>query len=267
MVKGAVNDVLCESGIRRYLKTDGLELRVYPTITSTNTVLKQLAAEGASEGLVLLAGEQTQGRGRMGRSFYSPPDTGLYMSVLLRPAFSAPEAVKITACAAVAVAEAIEALSGCDTQIKWVNDILIGGKKVCGILTEAAMDRESGMMDHVVVGIGVNTALPAGDFPEELRSVAGAVFGDEAIPELRCRMAAEILDRLMAYYGDLGSEHCYTAYRRRSVVLYKPVNIFSPGRESIPAEVLDIDRDFSLLVRLEDGSTQRINSGEVSIRL
>lgn len=261
------SDVLSETGIRRHLKTDGVKLQVRSTVTSTNTVLKGLAAEGAEEGLVLLAAAQTQGRGRMGRSFYSPPDTGLYMSVLLRPAVSAVEAARITACAAVAVAEAIEALSGRDTQIKWVNDVLMNGKKVCGILTEASTDFESGMVNYVVVGIGVNTALPPGDFPGELRDVAGAAFGAERPPELRCRLAAEVLDRLMDYYRRPDSEHIYRAYRARSVVLRKSVNILSPGRDSVPAEVLDIDRDYSLLVRLEDGSTRRINSGEVSVRM
>lgn len=261
------SDVLCASGIRRHLKTPGLKLQVRSTVTSTNTVLKALAAEGAEEGFVLLAAEQTQGRGRMGRSFFSPPGTGLYMSVLLRPAVSAVEAARLTACAAVAVAEAVEALSGRDTQIKWVNDVLMDGKKICGILTEASMDFESGMVSYIVVGIGINATLPPGDFPEDLRSIAGAAFEPDRLPELRCRLAAEVLDRLMDYYRRSDGEDIYRAYRARSLVLRKPVSLLSPGRDSVPAEVLDIDRDYSLLVRLEDGSTQRVNSGEVSVRV
>ena len=132
------SDVLSEEGIRRHLKHQELKLQVYKTITSTNTVLKSLAAEGAPAGLVLIAEEQTAGRGRMGRSFYSPADSGLYLSLLLRPNVSAVEATRLTACAAVAVAETIEELSGRPAQIKWVNDIFVDGRKVCGILTEAS---------------------------------------------------------------------------------------------------------------------------------
>ena len=180
------SDVLSEEGIRRHLKHQELELQVYKTITSTNTVLKALAAEGAPAGLALIAGEQTAGRGRMGRSFYSPADSGLYLSLLLRPNVSAVEATRLTACAAVAVAETIEELSGRPAQIKWVNDIFVDGRKVCGILTEASVDCENGMMHYVIIGLGVNTRVPAGDFPEELKGIAGAAFDANSIPELRC---------------------------------------------------------------------------------
>ena len=175
-------DLLSAQGVERYLKTPGLRLQYVPSLPSTNTALKAMAADGAPEGTVLIAGEQTAGRGRMGRSFYSPPDSGLYLSLLLRPDMSAVEATRLTACAAVAVAETIEALSGREAQIKWVNDILVDGRKVCGILTEASVDCENGMMRHVIIGIGVNTHVPKTDFPEELRSIAGAAFDAEDIP-------------------------------------------------------------------------------------
>lgn len=259
--------MLSESGVLRWLKTDGIQVRVRPVVTSTNDVLKDLAAEGAAEGLALLAEEQTQGRGRMGRSFYSPPGTGLYMSVLLRPAVSAGAAAEITACAAVAAAEAIEELSGRGAGIKWVNDVLLDGKKVCGILTEAATDPESGAPRWVVVGIGVNIAPPAGDFPEELRSVAGAVFEKDPGPDCRCRLAAGILDRLTAYSQRPGDARVYRAYKARSLALGRNVALLVPGREPISAEALDIGADYSLLVRLEDGSLQEVRSGEISLRL
>ncbi len=261
------SDVLSEEGIRRHLMHQELRLQVYPTITSTNTVLKTLAAEDAPAGLVLIAGEQTAGRGRMGRSFYSPADSGLYLSLLLRPRMSAVEATRLTACAAVAVAETIEELSGRQTQIKWVNDIFADGRKVCGILTEASMDFESGMMHYVIIGLGVNTHVPAGDFPEELRGIAGAAFDTGSIPELRCRLAAGILDRLAVYTEKSDAPEVFAGYKRRSLVLGKEVNILSPGRAPVPAEVLDLNEDYSLRVRLPDGSTADLNSGEVSIRL
>lgn len=263
----SASDVLSEDGIRRHLKNQVLNIQVYKTITSTNTVLKALAAEGAPAGLALVACEQTAGRGRMGRSFYSPADSGLYLSLLLRPDMSAVEATKLTACAAVAAAETIEELSGRSAQIKWVNDIFVDGRKVCGILTEASVDCENGLMRYVIIGLGVNTHVPAGDFPEELRDIAGAAFDTESIPELRCRLAAGILDRLAAYTEKPDAPNVFDAYKRRSLVLGKAVNILSPGKDPVPAQVLDLKEDYSLLVRLPDGSTKQLNSGEVSIRI
>ena len=260
------SDVLSEEGIRRHLRHQELKLRVYRSITSTNTMLKTLAAEGAPSGLALIAGEQTAGRGRMGRSFYSPPGTGLYLSLLLRPAMRAEEAVCLTACAAVAVAETLEDLSGRETCIKWVNDVIMDGRKVCGILTEAGVDCENGMMNYVIIGSGVNLRAPEGGFPAELRSIAGAAFEAEEIPELRCRMAAGILDRLMEYAAEPAAPGVFAAYRRRSLVLGQAINILTPGREPVPAVALDLMEDYSLLVRYADGSTGRLNSGEVSVR-
>jgi len=263
----SVSDVLSAEGIARHLRHRELDVRFYKTIGSTNTVLKGLAAEGAPAGLALVAEEQTLGRGRMGRSFYSPPESGLYLSLLLRPQMPAADAVRLTACAAVAVAESIEALSNRAAQIKWVNDIFVDGRKVCGILTEASVDCESGMMHHVIIGIGVNTRVPDGDFPEELRGIAGAAFGAETVPELRCRLAAAILDRLMDYTPDPAAPAVFEGYKKRSLVLGKDIDILAPGREPEPAVALDLNEDYSLLVRLPDGSTRRLNSGEVSVKL
>lgn len=260
-------DVLSVESVRRYLRHREITPEVYKTISSTNTVLKARAAEGAEEGLALIAGEQTAGRGRMGRSFYSPADSGLYMSLLLRPRIAAREATGLTACAAVAVAETIEALSGRAAQIKWVNDVLLDGRKVCGILSEASLDCESGELAYVIVGIGINAVRPAESFPEELRQIAGAVFERAEIPELRARLAAGVLDRLMDYAAAPNSEHCFEAYRSRSLVLGKPVKLLIPGREPECAEALALNRDYSLQVRLPDGSERAVSSGEVSVRV
>ena len=261
------SDVLSEAGIRRYLRDGRLQVRFYPSLTSTNTVLKQMAADGAPEGLALIAGEQTAGRGRMGRQFYSPPNTGLYMSLLLRPSMAAADSTAVTACAAVAVAQTIEEFSSRSAEIKWVNDVLVGGKKVCGILTEASIDCETGMIQYLIIGIGINTAVPHGDFPEELRAVAGAAFSGERIPELRCRVAAGVLDRIIRYAGDLSNEEIFEEYKRRSFLLNRPINILTAGREPEPAVAVDLDRDFALIVRCGDGTVRRLNSGEVSIRV
>ncbi|MBQ9210543.1 MAG: biotin--[Clostridia bacterium] len=261
------HDVLSEAGIRRYLDQEELQLQVYPTITSTNTVLKQMALEEAPAGLALVAGEQTAGRGRLGRSFYSPSGSGLYLSLLLRPGTAAAEATCLTACAAVSVAEAIESLAEVHPGIKWVNDLLIGGKKVCGILTEAGLDLENGAVSYVIIGIGINTRLPAGDFPEELRAIAGAVFGEAPIPDLRNRLAAQVLDRLWRYSQDPAAPELFEKYKSRSLALGQPIQILSPGKEPASAQALDLERDYSLRVRLADGSEQLLRSGEISIRL
>lgn len=260
------SDVISEEGVRRFLKNKALTCRVYRSVSSTNTVLKEMAEEGAPEGLCLIAGEQTAGRGRLGRSFYSPPASGLYMSLLLRPSLRAADATGITACAAVAVAEALESLAPVQAEIKWVNDVLVNGRKVCGILTEASLDCESGFVHYMVVGIGINTRLPETDLPEELKGIAGSAFGDESIPELRCRLAAAVLDRLTGYYNHLLEKDWFEEYRRRSLVVGKPINILAAGRPPEPATALDIDRDFALIVRTETGELRRLNSGEVSIR-
>lgn len=259
-------DVLSAGGIRRYLRHEELQIECYPSVTSTNTLLKARAAQGAPQGLVLAAAHQTQGRGRMGREFYSPADTGLYMSLLLRPERSAAETTRITVCAAVAVARTVERLSGERTQIKWVNDVLLRGRKICGILTEASVDWESGQAEYAVVGIGVNLRTPEGDFPPELQNIAGSVFGADTIPDLRCRMAAGILDELMDLSAVPDSQACYEDYKSRSSVLGKEIQILRPGRESVPATAVDIAPDYALVVRLTDGTLTRVNSGEVSIR-
>ena len=203
----------------------------------------------------------------MGRSFFSPEDSGVYLSLLLRPSLPASEATAITACAAVAVAETLEELSGRKAEIKWVNDLLMAGKKVCGILTEASLDCENGQLSYAVVGIGVNALEPAGGFPEELRDIAGAVFPERSLPELRCRLAAGILDRLWRYCGGAELQDCFEGYRDRSLVLGQEVELLSPGREPERALVLDLERDYSLRVRLANGEERKVLSGEVRVRL
>ncbi len=261
------SDVLSAPGIEKYLDATGLRLRYVPEIGSTNTALKELANRGEAAGLALAAGRQSAGRGRMGRSFYSPEDTGVYLSLLLRPRMPAAEAVRLTACAAVAVAETLEELSGRKAEIKWVNDLLMEGKKVCGILTEASLDCENGQLSYAVVGIGVNALEPKGGFPEELQDIAGAVFSERSLPELRCRLAAGILDRLWRYCGGDGLQDCFAGYHDRSLVLGKEVDLLSPGKEPERALVLDLERDYSLRVRLADGREHKVLSGEVRVRL
>jgi len=260
------SDVLRESGIRKYLRKKDVQVRTEQVVTSTNTILKEEAKNGQVDSAVLVAAEQTAGRGRIGRSFYSPQGTGIYLSILLRPKLSAEQALKITICAAVATAEAIEQVSGEKTEIKWVNDIRVRGKKICGILTEASMDCETGGMEYAIVGIGINLMEPKGGFPEEICDIAGALFSSELPKDIRCRIAAEIIDRFFRYYDALPEDLAYQSYTERSCVLGKKVTIMPFTGEPVKAEVLEIDRDYALIVRDEEGGIRRINSGEVSLR-
>ena len=261
------SDVLSAEGIARYLRHPEIRPQVFPALTSTNTVLKSLAAEDAPAGTAVLAVTQTAGRGRLGRSFYSPSASGLYLSLLLRPDLAPADAPRLTSCAAVAVAEAVSGLSGRETGIKWVNDVYMDGKKICGILTEAGIDLESGRVSYVVVGIGINLRAPEGGFPEEIRNIAGAAFDGLSVPDLRNRLAALVLDRLADYAADPFSDALFDAYAKRSFVPGRKITVLAPGKEPVPAEALRLNRDYSLQVRLEDGREEKLASGEVSIRV
>ena len=150
-------------------------MEVRETVNSTSSVLREMAAKGAPEGLVIVAEEQTAGKGRLGRSFYSPRGHGVYFSILLRPGVKAEDTTLITSAAAVAAARAIESVFGVHVGIKWVNDLMLNGKKVCGILTEATFGAGSSVAESAILGIGINISTPAAGFPGELAGVAAAL--------------------------------------------------------------------------------------------
>lgn len=234
-------------------------------VDSTNTYLKRLAAEaGAEEGTVVVASRQTGGRGRMGKSFFSPDDTGLYMSILLKPDIQASEAVSITAAAAVAVARAIEELTDIAAQIKWVNDIYISGRKVCGILTEASFNSGSKKPDYAVLGIGVNIFPPEGGFPQDIAGKAGFVFPCRKAGAKENLMEA-ILQEFNILYKNIEDKTFTEEYRSRSCVIGKDVTVVC-GNHSYPATVLDITSDCKLKTALPDGSVQYLSSGEIFIK-
>lgn len=248
-------------GIEAYLNTPGLRVLPYDTLPSTNTALTELARGGAEEGTVVLADGQTAGRGRMGRSFLSPVG-GLYMSLLLRPQDAVTDALRLTAMAAVSAAEAIGSVSGRRVGIKWVNDLLIDGRKVCGILAEGRV--KNAALEYAVLGFGVNILPPPGGFPAELEDIAGCVYASGDARSLRDATAAAILDRFLAYYhGERGG--WLDEYRARSVLIGREVDVIQNGG-SVPARALSIADDLSLNVRLPDGSLRALRSGEVSVR-
>ena len=258
-------DILSVQGVKKYLKSD-FQITVHPSVTSTNTVLRSLAEQGAPEGTVVIAGEQTAGRGRMGRAFYSPAGSGIYLSLLLRPVNADPrQTVTLTAAAAAALCQAMEAVSGKNPQIKWVNDIILNGKKISGILTEAAFGLESGVPEYVVVGVGINAYTPEGGFPPELAQIAGALW-DSPVPDGKSKLAAEFLNRFWQLYTTGGPAAFLEDYRRRSLVVGKDVTVIAGGRET-PAHALGIDENCRLLVRYESGETAALSYGEVRIRV
>ena len=259
-------DILSREGILKLLEPrwSGMELEVLPCTDSTNALVRERANSGAPEGLVILANQQTRGRGRLGREFYSPPDTGIYLSLLLRPKELAPgQAIKLTTMAAVAACQAIEAVSGRAPSIKWVNDVFLNGKKVCGILTEGAYSLESGTLDYVIPGIGFNVYPPAGGFPEALAKIAGAILPQQ-LDGAKNRLAAEFLNRFLNIYSSPEGSGYGGFYRERSMVLGKRIQVISPGG-SRSAYALDVDQDCRLIVRYDDGTVEHLSSAEVRI--
>lgn len=262
------SDILSPQGIRRFLKPEyrDLDLTVLPTAPSTNALVREKANQGCPEGCVIVACEQTAGRGRYGRQFFSPVDSGVYLSLLLRPtAYSPQQATCLTAAAAAAMCQAIEAVTGQQPGIKWVNDIFLHGKKVCGILTEAAVGLETGTLNYMVLGAGVNLYPPVKGFPEEIQPIAGSVL-EHNCPEAKNRLVGEFLNRFWDFYTHPECRTYLEDYRSRSLAIGQNVTVLSAGR-AVSAYAYGIDDDFRLLVRYENGDTEALSYGEIRIQL
>lgn len=234
------------------------------SVGSTNDHLKELAAGGAPAGTVVIANEQTAGRGRQGRSFLSPPDAGIYLSMLFRPECDAGSVSQLTAWTGAAVCRAL-ASSGVSAGVKWVNDIVMNGRKLGGILTELAVEGESGRIQYAVIGVGVNAGQDS--FPPELADIAASVYMETGRRIPRGALAADIIRELDALRADFpGKRAVYLdAYRALCVTLGREVTYVSEGaaRRGTAEGIAD---DFALLVRRPDGSTEALRSGEVSVR-
>ncbi len=252
-----------ESEIRKYLEKS-LPIVLFDVVDSTNSEARRMAENGNSGEALIIAKRQTAGRGRLARSFYSDGG-GLYMSLLLRPDLS-PEAVtRITTAAAVAVVRAIGTVTGIETGIKWVNDIFLGGRKICGILTEGKA-LPSGKLEYAALGIGMNLTLPQGGFPDEISQIAGALF--EKIPVGTAnRLAAEIINEFYRIYEKgLNPEDYIGDYRKFSCIIGKEVTVTKIiGGEKKTATVLSIDNEFRLVVRYTDGSGDHLSTGEITM--
>lgn len=260
------NDIVSAESIAPYLKGAAVDfaLDVRQTVTSTNTVAKELAAKGAKEGTVVIAIEQTEGRGRMGRSFYSPNTSGIYFTLILRPKLNLEDSLLITTATAVAVAKAIDSIAKVKASIKWVNDIFVGEKKVCGILTEASLNFESGRLEYAVVGIGINIGTK--DFPEEIKQIAGSIFENKPDNSpVTSMLVAEVLNNMADCMNSLTDKKYLEEYRKRSFLIGKSILVLK-GKEVIPAKAITIDEKARLVVEYDDHTIEALISGEVSVR-
>ena len=248
---------LSAGGRRSLLRRGGGEydapIYLYDKLEGSNRTAKTLALEGAPHGTMVLTSQQTAGRGRLGRRFESPAGKGIYLSLVLRPGLPMTEAQAVTVSAAVAVCRAVKRLCGLDLGIKWVNDLYYNGKKVCGILTEAGADIESGQLEWLVVGIGLNPTSRPEDWPEELRPIAGSLYPGGPAPVSRAALAGAIARELL---GLCPAFDCLDEYRARCFVPGHWVTVCT-GTESYAAKAVAIDDAGRLIVRREGAAPRR----------
>ena len=260
-------DIINSQSISDFLNDElksKIKIDVLEKATSTNSLVKEKANE-CEEGFVIIAGEQSAGRGRLGRSFFSPGDSGVYMSLLLKPKIKPEDAVQITTAAAVSVCKALESMNIKNSKIKWVNDIYISNRKVCGILTEASFNFQSGMLDFAVLGVGINIYEAKEGYPDEIKDIAGAVFSERE-ENLRNKFIAEFLNIFFGYYESLSSKTHLQEYKEKSFVLGKEITIMQ-GEKTRYGMAIDIDENCNLIVELSDGKTEKLCSGEISVRV
>lgn len=243
----------------------GRDIRVFAATTSTSDVCEKLARDGVPEGVVVLAETQTQGRGRLGRKWVSPPRKGLWLSVLLRPRGRPAEATRLTVMAAVALARAVEALAGLRADIKWPNDLLARGRKMAGILTE--MSAEADRVRHVVLGLGLNVNQTAPDFPPEVRKTATSLKLETGANWCRAGLAAAVIEELDRGYARMrggGFAALAGEWEARSATLGRHVTVCC-GTRRMRGRAEALDDDGALLLRTEHGRIERVLGGDVTV--
>ena len=239
----------------------------YDTVDSTNTLAKQLAKEGAAHGTVLIAGAQSAGRGRLGRSFSSPAGMGVYLSVILRPGCKPEELMHLTCAAGLAACDGVNRAAGIHPEIKWANDLVFEGRKLGGILTELGIDSATGTVAYAIIGIGINCNQAPQDFPEEISGIATSlkmITGASCSP---AHLAASLVETLFEMSQTLfsGESEIMSRYRERCITVGKEVQLIR-GENIRYGTALDVDNRGGLLVRFRDGSVETVSSGEISIR-
>ncbi|MBE6742561.1 MAG: biotin--[acetyl-CoA-carboxylase] ligase [Ruminococcaceae bacterium] len=251
-----LNDVL-NSEILKEKLNEAVEVYYYPSIDSTNNQAKRLIAEGKAQRMLVVSDEQTAGRGRQGKSFYSPNKTGIYMSFVFKPSEEFESAVSCTTAASVAVCRAIESKTELKPQIKWVNDIYLGNKKICGILCEAINGSEANKISEIVVGIGLN--IKTAEFPDDVEN-ASCLGVDIARADLIAEITEQLIKTVNTPYSSF-----IEYYRAHSLIIGRDICFIQNG-VSTNAKALQIENDGGLTVLLENGETKTLRSGEISIR-
>lgn len=231
---------------------------------STNEQLKKLALKGETKTTVLIAESQTKGKGTKGRSFFSPEGTGCYMSILVFPGCAPKESTLVTVAAAAATAKAIEKVTGVKADIKWVNDIIVDGRKVAGILTEGSISRDMKSMDWAIVGIGINICPPEGGFPDEIKGIAGTLTGDNT--NVKNSLMAEVINNFLSFCGKLSEKEFFGFYKSRLFFLGEKITITKSDR-TFTASANDIDSMCRLVVTDEKGEKITLDSAEISIKI
>ncbi len=243
----------------------GYEVYHYDTVSSTNDVAKELAKRGAKEGIVVLADEQTRGRGRLNRHWISPKG-GIWLSIVLRPQISPPEASRITFIASSAVAETLRQLYALDPAVKWPNDVLIAGRKVCGMLTEASTRAD--IVQFVVVGLGINANVDLQAFPSGVRRDVTTLkreLGHAVEPRTLIKTLLQDFDYRYARLKEGAWLALLREWKSQAAFLHEPVSVAGTG-ENLLGEAVDIDEDGALLIRLETGVLKRVLAGDLKLR-
>lgn len=250
----------------KYFLINGLQnidIHIFDSIDSTNSHLKTILKDTRGEFTTVIANEQTKGRGRLGRNFFSPADTGIYMSFAIKPDMIAIEATFITTATSVAVCKAIEKVTGLNPQIKWVNDIYIEDKKVCGILTEAVTNVDSGKLSGIIIGIGINVTTSSDDFPDDIKNIATSLSDELNIN--RNKLIAHILNEFYMIYKNSSTSYI-EEYKSRSLILGKEIYYIKNGIRYY-ATAIDFTENGGLIVQNDDSTIEILTSGEITLRL
>ncbi|HKI51633.1 MAG TPA: biotin--[acetyl-CoA-carboxylase] ligase [Geothermobacteraceae bacterium] len=263
LLSGPVALVADEIRSRLSTRVIGREILCHEQLASTNLTAMELGEAGAAEGLVVIAEQQTAGKGRLGRRWESPAGVNLYLSILLRPAMPPWEVPRLTFLSAVAAARALQDVTGLKVEVKWPNDLLVNGKKIAGLLNE--MSAESDAVHHVVLGLGLNINMTADQFPSELRYPATSVWLEKGTLTSRLDVVVALLehfDRLYDEFLRCGMEPVRQAWQELFAMLGKAVRVES-GPASLKGVVAGIDEEGALLLQLPDGTIEKVLAGDV----
>jgi len=262
-----IPDLLRPQELREGLKTRCIgqgEIRYFDQTDSTNLRAKAMAAAGAPEGTLIIAEEQTEGRGRRGRNWFSPPGAGIYMSLIIRPAILPQEAPRFALLTAAAVAEAVREITMLETRIKWPNDILVGGRKLGGILTEVSMEMDK--VEYMIVGLGLNVNLAREAFPPDLQEIGTSIRAEMGRSLPRIPLVRRILERFEETYEEY-QRFGFATIRKRwqafTDMIGRTVAVDTLGRR-LTGEVMDFDEEGYLVIREHNGGPVRLFSGDVS---